>query len=324
MMRKRILTLLVVMALAAPMGFAQAKLPRSQSQNAAPQHDVQPRSTAPVERPAARAPEAQVPDTRVPTETMDLTAVSQPTAIQSTPSPAQGDWKPMAIAIVTAVIVLLAVTAAALQMQKMTKKILAALPRNDDGRHDRDRVMKELAVVKNDIRTQIGALKATADEIPTQVERRIQKMLERRALEQRAPEPVRAPANPTAHTRSFETPEPSRTFIDAAAQLLGIANRIVQQTPATLDAFRTSTREFVKQVIPWPNAVDGTPSAFIVDDGESYYAIPNVIKPARLPQEWFNRSEFGVNDEIQRIVSLPRLRRRGNDYEVSVPGVFSR
>ena len=87
---------------------------------------------------------------------------------------------------------------------------------------------------------------------------------------------------------------------------------------------KASTRDIAIHVSPWPNAADGAPVAFIVEHGGSCYAVPNVIKPARLPQDWFNRSEFGVNDEIQRIVSLPRLRRRGNDYEVAMPGVFAR
>jgi hypothetical protein len=49
-----------------------------------------------------------------------------------------------------------------------------------------------------------------------------------------------------------------------------------------------------------------------------------VVKPARLPKEWFNRDDFGVNDEIRRVIVLPRLKRRGNEFEVEEAGVFAR
>lgn len=168
--------------------------------------------------------------------------------------------------------------------------------------------------MKNDVREQIASLRAAIEAIPAKVQQRVQN----------SPQQHKAPPVSAAPARPYERYETQRPVEDATAQLLTIANQIVQQTPTTLDAFRASTRQLPVRVSAWPTAADGAPVAFIVEHRGACYAIPNVIKPARLPQEWFNRSEFGVNDEIQRVVTLPLLRRSGNDYEVAVPGVFAR
>jgi hypothetical protein len=289
MMNKRTFALLFLMALVAWPGLGQRKTSQ-------PPHSTQ---TVPLPAPA-------VPDE---------TAPAEPRAVEAS-SPAGASGFPFqATILIAAVIFLLAAVAFVLQMQRATRAILKAPPRGDDARQDRDRVMKELAVLRNDMRDQIAALRATVEEIPARVQQRVQNVL--------SPQKPTTPA-PAAPARPPETYEPARPIEDPSAQLLTIANQIIQQTPATLEAFQASTRQLSVRVFAWTNPADGALAAFIVEHRGSYYAIPNVIKPARLPQEWFNRSEFGVNDEIQRVVVLPRLRRAGSGYEVAAPGVFAR
>jgi hypothetical protein len=295
MKNKRTVALLIVLALVASVAFAQAKRPRPEPPPAAPQ----PAPTATDETTLDAAP-------------VDARPVAEGSPAAETSSTAEArDWRLVTTTGVAAVIFLLAVAAFVQQMRRMTATILAALPRGDEGRHDRERLLKELALVRNDMQEQIASLRVAVEGIPARVQQRVQN----------APPPHKTPPPPARPYEPYDAPRPVE---DATAQLLTIANQIVQQTPSTLEAFRASTRQLPVRVSAWPSAADGAPVAFIVEHRDSCYAIPNVIKPARLPQEWFNRSEFGVNDEIQRVVTLPRLRRRGNEYEVTVPGVFAR
>jgi len=122
---------------------------------------------------------------------------------------------------------------------------------------------------------------------------------------------------------SYETSD-GRSAADVVQELLLIANRIVRLSSTSLDEFRATTDSLAVHVSTWPNGVEGIPAAFVAEHRGRCYAVPNVVKPARLPQDWFNRSDFGVNDEIRDVISLPRLRRSGNGYSVEEPGVFKR
>lgn len=299
MTNKRTVALLIVMALVASVALAQAKRPQPDRPQPAPQPAPTATDGTPLD--AAPADERPVAEPSATAEDASSTAEAR-------------DWRFLTTILVAAVIFLLAVAAFVLQMKRMAATIMAALPRGDEGRHDRERLVKELAAVKKDVGEQIALLRVAVEGLPAKVQQRVQN----------ATPQYKSPPVPAAPTRPYEPYEAPRPVEDATAQLLTIANQIVQQTPTTLDAFRASTRQLPVRVSAWPGAADGAPVAFIVEHRDACYAIPNVIKPARLPQEWFNRSEFGVNDEIQRVVTLPLLRRSGTDYEVAVPGVFAR
>lgn len=309
MKNKRTSFLLFTAVLIASVAFAQAKRPQPEQPTSLPQTQVVTKGEGEV------SPPEQHTVSDMPSDAGDTAAAgARPSSATGTASTADAqDWRFLTTIIVAALIFLLAVAAHVLQMASVTRKILAALPRGDEGRHDRDRVLKELAVVKNDTREQIATLRVAVEGIPDKVQQRVQKLLAKGNS-----------SGSTSSSQQYETSERQRSFEDATPQLLTIANQVIQQTPTTLDAFRASTRQISVRVSAWPNAADGAPVAFIVEHRDSYYAIPNVVKPARLPPEWFNRAEFGVNDEIQRVVELPRLRRRGNEYDVAVPGVFGR
>lgn len=225
--------------------------------------------------------------------------------------------------IVAAVLVLLAVLALVIWMRRLEKKINSSLTRNHDVRQERDRAAREkgkrdeLGQLKSELHNDIESLRSILGSIAADTQRLIANSQSRSLRETNAPPPHSLAV-------AYDAYEESRGAEDGLAQLLSIANRIVQQSSTTLDAFRASTGSFAAHVSAYPSATEGAPTAFVVEHRGAYYGIPNVVKPQRLPQDWFNRSDFGVNDEIRRVVSLPRLRPRGADYDVQEPGVFAR
>lgn len=309
---------LFVMTLVASLAVAQFKAQRTGVSQKTPRT-----GTVAAEAPAIEPPPPQTKSDVAGEAAVDAAPVTEntpaerPADAENTASPAveRDVWLPTAIGV-AALVFLLTVVGFLQQMRRMIDKVLAALPRANEGRLDRDRFLNELAVLKKDTRDQIDSLRDVVEALPGKVQQRVQN-----AMQQSKP----TPAAPTPPPRTYETYEERRPVEDTGAQLLTLANQVVQQTPTTLEAIRASTRQLQVQVSPWPNGGEATPAAFIVEHRTVCYAIPNVVKPARLPQEWFNRSDFGVNDEIQRVVSLPRLQRRGgNDYDVMAPGVFTR
>lgn len=224
------------------------------------------------------------------------------------------------------ILIVLAALAFVLRMHAFEKRIVALLALHHETRQDRDREQKgkgrrdELAQLKSELHNDLESLRSITRSIAADTQRLLARANSQPPSSRETSAP---PPRPSATVQSYDTYEEPRAE-DGVAQLLAIANRIVQQSSTTLDAFRASTGGLAANVSAWPNATENVPTAFIVEHRGAHYAIPNVVKPARLPKEWFNRSEFGVNDEIQRIASLPRLRPRGNDYDVQEPGVFSR
>jgi hypothetical protein len=204
------------------------------------------------------------------------------------------------------------------RMSRLERQIARALTRFEQIDEGRDRSTnhrrEDQGQPSKELRRELESLRSMIGRIPGETARQVKAA---------PPEPGGVPPSipaPAAHPLFEEPPEPE----DGLARLLAIANRIVQQSSTTLDAFRASAGSLATHVAAWPGSADGPPAAFIVEHRGSHYAVPNVVKPARLPKEWFNRSDFGVNDEIQRVVSLPRLRRRGDGYDVQELGVFGR
>lgn len=128
MTSKRTAALLIVMTLVASVAFAQAKRPQPERPQATPQPAPQLPPTATDEAPLDTAP----PDER---------PVAEPSSAAEEPSSSgeARDWRFLTTILVAAVIFLLAVAAFVLHMQRMTRTILDALPRGDEGRHDRER-----------------------------------------------------------------------------------------------------------------------------------------------------------------------------------------
>lgn len=258
-------------------------------------------------------------------------ATRTPTS-QAPEPPPQKFWL-IAGAVVAAVLMVLAVLAFVLAMRSYEKRVVASMAgikeslagvKEAVGR-DRARekeTREDLEDLKSQLRSHDESIHAAVRRIFTEMEQAIA----RAPAQSRRPHDTGAPAHSpsAAPVLRHNNHDDLQRGEDHVAQLLSIANRIVQQSSTTLDAFCASTGSFAAHVSVWPNAREGAPVAFIVEHRGTYYAIPNVVKPARLPQEWFNRSEFGVNDEIQRVISLPRLTRRGDQYDVQVPGVFAR
>lgn len=220
--------------------------------------------------------------------------------------------------LAAAVLLTCATVGLVLRLRSLERRIAQAVVRFD-GVHEKDREAKQKAKAEasgpsqKDLRDELESLRSLIKRIPGETVRQVQG-----ALEKWSQEP--AHVSPPVDDLDYEPAEPQ----DAMAQLLAMANRIVQQGSTTLEAFRASTGALAMRVSAWPSSADGAPLAFIVEHRGAHYAVPNVIKPARLPKEWFNRSDFGVNDEIQRVVSLPSLRRRGDGYDVQQAGVFDR
>ena len=215
--------------------------------------------------------------------------------------------------LLAGVMILLATLGLVLRMRILEKNVTASIARHDDAHHKIERALKELAQGKNASHPDIATLHAAVRQIAADIQRLISVASQSRALRETS-----EPPRPSSAYR-----EPSAAE-DGLPQLLAMANRLVQQGSTTVEAFRASAGALSARVVAWPSMGEATPAAFIVDYHGSCYAIPNVVKPARLPDEWFNRADFGVNDEIERVLSLPRLRRRGNDYDVQDAGVFAR
>lgn len=180
-----------------------------------------------------------------------------------------------------------------------------------------DRVLRDVAkredILGGDLRRNVESLKTTLQQLSGDINRAFTRAQQRGVDNPSAQPPLRPLRE-----------EPMPVAEDPVEKLLTIANRIVGQSSTTLEGFRESTGSLPLRISVWPDANESSPLAFIVEHRGSCYVVPNVVKPTCLPHEWFNRSEFGVNDQIQHVVSLPRLRRRGNDYDVQEAGVFSR
>jgi hypothetical protein len=233
--------------------------------------------------------------------------------------------------LVVAVLLLLTVLGLVYRLSKLETKLLHFRPREEDSRGDRERSSREkksqaeLAQWKDDLRRDLNALRDAIKNIPVETERRIAQALatQPRPVPTESSAALRSAPPAPAYREPRDTYDDPRGGEDGVAQLLTLANRIVQSS-TTLDAFRASAGSVAGQVSVFPSGADGSPTAFIVEHRGAYYAVPNVVKPARLPKEWFNRSDFGVNDEIRRVLSLPRLTRHGDGYEVQEPGEFTR
>jgi hypothetical protein len=310
MNERRVIALLFAGILAGlPSAHAQKKLPASGSQEV--------RRPAPAPLPDGTRAIAEPPAIAEPVTPHDASAKT--VAVPQTP--AAGWWPVVIGALVAGVLFVSAALAFVLRIRSLEALVLSAVRRIGD-RHERGKdngTRDEVADLRLACKSGFDRLHSAIGEIPEKTSLRL------RGAMQASPQPNFgvSPARVAAPVASYE--ESPREPEDPVAQLLGVANRIVQQSSITLEAFRASMGAFSGRVSPWPNAIDGTPAAFIVEHRGSCYAVPNVMKPARLPNEWFNRSEFGVNDEIQRVVALPRLRRRGgDDFEVQEAGVFSR
>ncbi|HEX6097380.1 MAG TPA: hypothetical protein VF432_13710 [Thermoanaerobaculia bacterium] len=228
-------------------------------------------------------------------------------------------------AVVAAVLLILAVLASVNWARKLNSRVAAVLGQVQDLRRDRvarDKVSSaELLQVRNDLGKQFDALRDAMQKVSAATAQLVRQSSNANPGDRVHRPPARSHAPVPAAHAVFDEPHASE---DAAAQLLTIANRIVQERSTTLDAFRASTSGLDARVSAWPSAAEGAPVAFIVEHRGTHYAVPNVVKPIRLPQDWFNRSDFGVNDEIQRIDFLPRLRPRSGGYDVQEPGVFVR
>lgn len=233
-------------------------------------------------------------------------------------------WPVVLGALTAGVLLLLAALAFTLRMRAFQTKLDRLLARIEE-RQERERPARdkgkrdEPGPWKNEIRDDIDSVRSIVRSIASDTKRLVAHASSQPPRETSTPAP--RPTTPLQEYDAYDEPRGSEDGLD---RLLTIANRIVQQSSTTLEAFRANTGGVAAQVWAWPSGAEGTPAAFIVEHRGGYYAVPNVVKPARLPQEWFNRAEFGVNDEIQRVVSLPRLRRRGDSYDVQQPGVFTR
>jgi hypothetical protein len=226
-------------------------------------------------------------------------------------------------ALGAAILIISATLAWTFRMRAMERRIARMLARVEELSEERHRQPRqkwkpdETGQSKKDLRGELDSLRSLIGKIPGETVRQV-----RLVLPERQPEQPRLPAREGAGALAgrdrYEEPA------DGLAKLLVIANRIVQQSSTTLEEFRTSAGVSATRVAAYPSSGEGMPLAFIVEHRGAHYAVPNVVKPARLPQDWFNRSEFGINDEIQQIFSLPRLLRRGDRYDVQEAGVFGR
>jgi hypothetical protein len=216
-------------------------------------------------------------------------------------------------AVVAAALIIAAIVLLMLRIRALGKQIARTLARFDELARQKQKP-EPAGPPAGEWRRELDALRSAIGRVPAETARQLEPALQKLRDVASAP-PARA-----IQPRREEPAEPE----DGVAQLLAIANRIVQQSSTTLDDFRASAGALARRVAAWPSSADGAPLAFIVEYRGEHYAVPNVIKPARLPKEWFNRSEFGFNDEIQRVVSLPRLRRAGDGYDVQEAGVFGR
>jgi hypothetical protein len=221
--------------------------------------------------------------------------------------------------LAAAILIFAAVAALIFRSRRLEVQIRRALTRFDAVNEERRRHAQpqrkpyEPERLIRDLQGQLDSLRSMIARIPGDTARQIEAILPEWSPEQEVPPPPR-----------LSIPDDRLEPQDGLTQLLAIANHIVQQSSTTLDDFRASAGTLVTHVAAWPGSADCAPLAFIVEYGGAHYAVPNVIKPARLPNDWFNRGDFGVNDEIQRVLSLPRLRRHADGYDVQEAGVFGR
>jgi len=220
--------------------------------------------------------------------------------------------------LAAAVVITAAVFALMRRLRKFEMAMAQTLARLEAAeeryRHAKEKTPESREAPAGELRREIETLHAAIVTVPADTAR----LLEPAFRKMRDDASATPPRLGGPRRDQYDEPE------DGLAQLLAIANRIVQQSSATLDDFRITTGALTARVAAWPGSADGAPLAFIVEYRGQHYAVPNVVKPARLPKEWFNRSEFGFNDEIRRVVSLPRLRRVGDRYDVQEAGVFGR
>lgn len=228
---------------------------------------------------------------------------------------------PLLIAGVLAVCAALAIV---LRMRKLEAAVDKMLRRAEPPKHDRERdrgdhaKRDDVVQLRQEVRSGFDSLRSAIDELPAKVARSVS------ANANAARAQAAAPASSYVASSSSSSSPQQREAEDPVTHLLGVANRVMQNCPATIDEVRASIRIAPVNIAPWRNPGESTPVAFVVEHRGSCYAIPNVIKSARFPQAWFNGGDFGMNDEIQRVVALPRLRRSGDQYEVQEPGVFSK
>jgi hypothetical protein len=226
---------------------------------------------------------------------------------------------PIVIAAATIVVaIVLGVFALSRRMKQLDARLTGFAPRQDRDRQPKEKDKRdELAQLKQEMKSGFDALRASIGDIAATARRIESAQQAARDVPARA---IRSMAPPPDYD-AYETP---RSAEDSVAVLLQIANRTLQQNPMRLDEFRASAASFAGRISAYAPSGEGVPYAFLVEHRGTLLAVPNTGKPGRLPSDWFNRSDFGFNDEIHRVVSLPRLRERGNDYEVQEPGVFAK
>lgn len=234
------------------------------------------------------------------------------------PSVAAIPWQLTVGSLVNALLIVLVIVGLVLQLRSAERRLVATLRYQDRDAAEREkRQQTDLQHWKTELRKEIESLHAALAQIPADTERLIASKLPK---QQQTP----AQAASSRLASAVLDVRDERRGEDGLAQLLVAANRIVQESSMTLETFRERMAGVSSRVLPYGQVVADAPVAFIVEHGGSAYAVPNVVKPTRFPNDWFNRADFGVNDEIRRVVSLPRLRRRGDGFDVVERGVFER
>jgi hypothetical protein len=231
------------------------------------------------------------------------------------------------IVLIAVLLFLLGVVALVLQMNKLhvnLKTVMLTITRQAREHAGQQKSqIDELRMLLIESQRERAALQRTADKILAEATR----VRATASSTPVAPPPVTPiPRGRPSRDFEFSAPEETTSYVaeDGVAQLLSMANHIVQQTSISLDAFRARAGALASRVSAWPAGSESAPVAFLVEHRGVWYAVPNVVKPGRLPEAWFNRSDFGVNDEIQHVTSLPRLIRRGDRYDVEKTGVFAK
>jgi hypothetical protein len=214
--------------------------------------------------------------------------------------------------LIGALLFVLCVLGIVLQLRKLDEKLerVIAIARQDrDPNSQKKPHAPDLRPMIGDLQKDLGSLRKSVDRVLSE------------AMRLRQQQSIDPPLRPAAR---FD-PEPDEmpeVFEDGVARLTAIANRNLHQNSSTLEAFEAKVEGLASRV--WARPSDVAPVVFIVEHRGVCYAIPNVVKPARLPESWFNRADFGFNDEIRDVISLPRLIRRGDNFDVEQTGVFER
>lgn len=221
----------------------------------------------------------------------------------------------MAVVLVAAVLFVLAILGFVIQARKSEARVLAALSRVESTLRDR-------ANANVPSRNDLDSVRAALAQNIVDAESRLTGIVQKSQSRERSNQPpAYVPSKPPTVDRYEEEPQ---SVQDVVGRLTEIANQILQQSPAPIDVIRSKTNHLPIQIHP-PSSSGGDQQGYVVaQHAGNYYALPNAVKPTRVPDAWFNRSDFGFNDEIQRVMSLPRLTRRGNDYVVDEPGVFAK